>query len=101
MGKRLWDLAKSRFEIGTFLLAHRHKVDSAFGGFALAATPWRLTHRRSQGRSRIALKSSYTFYPKPETKTRISKPKGIKSLVDIIARIAAEYSVNAREHFSR
>ena len=27
MGKRLWDLAKSRFEIGTFsLLAHRHKV---------------------------------------------------------------------------
>ena len=26
MGKRLWDLPKSRFEIGTFLLAHRHKV---------------------------------------------------------------------------
>ena len=26
MGKRLWDLAKSRIEIGTILLAHRHKV---------------------------------------------------------------------------
>ena len=32
----------------------------------LAATPWRLTHRRSQGRGRIALKSSYKYYPKPE-----------------------------------
>ena len=28
MGNSLWDLAKSRFEIGTFLLAHRHKVVS-------------------------------------------------------------------------
>ena len=26
MGKRLWDLDKSRIEIGTILLAHRHKV---------------------------------------------------------------------------
>ena len=26
--------------------------------YSLAATPWRLTHRRSQGRGRIALKSS-------------------------------------------
>ena len=25
MGKRLWDLAKSRIEIATILLAHRHK----------------------------------------------------------------------------
>ena len=26
MGKRLWDLAKSRIEIGTILPGHRHKV---------------------------------------------------------------------------
>ena len=26
MGKRLWDLAKSRIEIATILIAHRHKV---------------------------------------------------------------------------
>ena len=26
MGKRLWDLDKSRIEIGTILLGHRHKV---------------------------------------------------------------------------
>ncbi len=26
MGKRLWDLAKSRIEIGTILLGHRHIV---------------------------------------------------------------------------
>ena len=26
MGKRLWDLAKSRFEIATILLGHRHIV---------------------------------------------------------------------------
>ena len=26
MRKRLWDLAKSRIEIGTILLGHRHKV---------------------------------------------------------------------------
>ena len=26
MGKRLWDLAKSRFEIATILLGHRYKV---------------------------------------------------------------------------
>ena len=25
MGKRLWDLAKSRIEIGTILPGHRHK----------------------------------------------------------------------------
>ena len=36
MGKRLWDLAKPRFKIATFLLAHRHKVDSAFGGMHLS-----------------------------------------------------------------
>lgn len=28
MGKRLWDLAKSRIEIGTILPGHRHKVDA-------------------------------------------------------------------------
>ena len=28
MGKRLWDLAKSRIEIGTILPGHRHKVRS-------------------------------------------------------------------------
>ena len=27
MGKRLWDLAKSRIEIGTILPGHRHKVE--------------------------------------------------------------------------
>ena len=29
MGKRLWDLAKSRFEIATILLGHRHIVTAA------------------------------------------------------------------------
>ena len=29
MGKRLWDLAKSRFEIATILLGHRHIVHNA------------------------------------------------------------------------
>ena len=33
----------------------------------LAATPWRLTHRRSQGRGRIALKSSYKYYQNDHT----------------------------------
>ena len=27
MGKRLWDLAKSRFEIATILLGHRYIVE--------------------------------------------------------------------------
>ena len=31
MGKRLWDLAKSRFEIATILLGHRYIVDAKRG----------------------------------------------------------------------
>ena len=29
MGKRLWDLAKSRFEIATILLGHRYIVTAS------------------------------------------------------------------------
>ena len=32
MGKRLWDLDKSRIEIATILLAHRHKVHTGRPG---------------------------------------------------------------------
>ena len=31
MRKRLWDLAKSRIEIGTILPGHRHKVNAVSG----------------------------------------------------------------------
>ena len=35
MGKRLWDLAKSRFEIATILLGHRHIVTAGAIGCLL------------------------------------------------------------------
>ena len=51
MGKRLWDLAKSRIEIGTILPGHRHKVapDSlaARGQGSDCATGWPTPDRSS------------------------------------------------------
>ena len=40
MRKRLWDLAKSRIEIGTILPGHRHKV-KALSRFAERGAGWR------------------------------------------------------------
>ena len=64
---RVWRLAQKAAQSSAPAVLRRSSV---------AATPWRLTHRRSQGRGRIALKSSYKYYQNPKTKTRISKPKG-------------------------
>ena len=39
MGKRLWDLAKSRIEIATILPGHRHKAVS-YTHLTLPTTPY-------------------------------------------------------------
>ena len=43
MGKRLWDLAKSRIEIATILPGHRHKVASPAQQDFCKACLWQVT----------------------------------------------------------
>ena len=45
MRKRLWDLAKSRIEIGTILPGHRHKVRAGRGRSFCARRPGALGRR--------------------------------------------------------
>ena len=41
MGKRLWDLAKSRFEIATILLGHRYIVTCLSGAVRVCCQAFR------------------------------------------------------------
>lgn len=53
MRKRLWDLAKSRIEIGTILPGHRHKV----ARFRLKfASPLAASRRRSMTKRKTELR---------------------------------------------
>ena len=66
---------------------------------------WMQVRREARAAELVRLKAIHaaavyvccTFYPKPEQKHESPIQKGMKSLMDIIAQLSQELSVNARE----